>query len=128
ARGGLASRWTGPISLPRCSTAPGFRAPKRVAPRYGLADRPDRPHFDAADTRWRDPRREMDRLVEVCGLDHVEAGKLLLGLGEGAVGDRHLAAAHTHGGRGPDRLQRLRGETVAARPDCGVVGDAVFVG
>ena len=72
--------------------------------------------------------RELDRLIEIPGLDHVEAGKLFLGLGEGPIGDRHLAVAHAHGRRRADRLQCLRGETVAARPDRRVVGDAVFVG
>src|SRR6267378_1298258 len=94
---------------------------------HRLADRPDRPHFDRADLRRRNPGSDLDRLVQVARLDHVEAGKALLRLGEGAVGHRDLAVAHAHRGRGGDRLQRLRGDAVAASADFVVKGDAVPV-
>ena len=52
-----------------------------------------------------DGRRDLDRVVERLALDHVVAGQLLLGLGEGAVREQHLAAAHADGGRRARRLQ-----------------------
>jgi hypothetical protein len=44
----------------------------------------------AADPGSRDPRRELGRLVQVVGLDQVEAGEDLLGVRERAVGDQRL--------------------------------------
>jgi hypothetical protein len=53
-------------------------------------------------------------LVEVLGFDHVETRQLLLGFGERAVGQGHLAVAHPDGSGGVDRLQRLSGDKMAA--------------
>src|SRR5258706_13676983 len=91
---------------------------------HRLADRPDRPHFHRADLRRRDARGDLDRLVQVARLDHVEAREALLRLGEGPVGDRELAVAHAHRGRGGNRLQRLGGDAMAAAADFVVEGDA----
>src|ERR1041384_5444079 len=90
-------------------------------------DRADGPHLDRSNRRRRDLRGDLDRLVEIPRFDHVEAGEELLGLGERAVGDRDLAVAHAHRGRGGDRLQRLGGDAVAALADRLVEGDAVTV-
>src|SRR6516164_11292941 len=47
----------------------------------------DRPYLHrAADPGGRDPRRELGRLIQVVGLDEVEAGEDLLGVRERAVG------------------------------------------
>src|SRR5258706_4220405 len=90
-----------------------------------LADRPDRPHLDRADAPRRDARGDLDRLVQVLRLDEVEADEDLLGLGERPVGHRDLAAAHPHRGGARHRLQRLRGEAVAALADRLVVLEAI---
>src|SRR5689334_16771048 len=66
-----------------------------------------RPYLDAADARGRDPGGEVDRLVQVAGVDQVEARELLLGLGERTVGERQPAVADAHGGGGLDGLERL---------------------
>ena len=51
-----------------------------------------RPHLDrAADARGRNPRRQLDRRVEVVGLEEQVAPERLLGLDEGAVGGQRLA-------------------------------------
>src|SRR5262245_11301340 len=94
---------------------------------HRLADRPDRPHFRRADRRGRDARGDLDRLVQVARLDHVEAREALLGLGEGSVGDRYLAAAHAHRGRRGHRFQRLGRDAMAAAADFIVEGDAAAV-
>ena len=65
---------------------------------------------------------DLDRLVQVPGLDQVEAAQLLLGLGERAVGGGHLAVAHPDGRGGLRRLQRVAAEVVAALLD--VLGEA----
>src|SRR5512132_1932691 len=65
----------------------------------------DRPELGA-----RDLRRPFDRLVEVLAVEHVEAAQLLLGLGEGPVGDLALAVAHAHGGRGLSGVEALAGD------------------
>ena len=56
-----------------------------------------RPYLDGAVRGDRVLGRHLDRLVQVAGLDDVEAGDLLLGLGERAVGDQHLAVADAGG-------------------------------
>ena len=72
-----------------------------------LADRPD---LDAAMFRRRNAAGDLKRLVEVLCIDQVEAGQLLLGLGERTVIELHLAVADPHRCRGVHRVQRLRGE------------------
>ena len=51
-----------------------------------LFDLPNRSHLDAPEARRWDPRRYLNGIVEVPGLDEKVAAELLLGLGEGAVG------------------------------------------
>src|SRR3954469_15129518 len=94
---------------------------------HGLPDRPDRPDFDRADLRGRDARGDLDRLVQIARLDHVETREALLGLGERSVGDRHLAVAHPHRRGARNGLQRLGGDAVAALAHFLVEGDAVAV-
>src|SRR5574337_1524693 len=78
----------------------------------------DRPHLDAAGPGPRYPGRHLDRLVQVSGLYDVVAAELLLGLGEGAVGDRDPALTHPDRGRGPGRQQPVAPEEMAALSDC----------
>src|SRR5262245_15682591 len=92
-----------------------------------FADGTDRPHLDAADPGGRNLRGDLYGLVEIAGLDQVEPGELLLGLGERPVGDGYLALAHAHGRRGLDGLQGLRGDAAAARAKRGVVVEAMPV-
>ena len=71
---------------------------------------------------------DLDRVVQVSRLDQVEAGQLLLGLGERTVGDRHPAVPHPHGRRGLDRLERLGGDQQPALPESVTAGDTLAVG
>src|SRR5438132_14109625 len=66
----------------------------------------DRADFDGALGRGRNALGDADRLVEVLGVDDIEAAELLAGLGEGAVGDERLAFANPDTGRSRDRVQR----------------------
>src|SRR5256885_1384865 len=70
---------------------PGSRALRLL-----LAEVDDRPHLDAAGARRRDPAGDLQRLVQVLGLDQVEPAELLLGLGERAVGGGQLAVADAY--------------------------------
>src|SRR4051812_42779247 len=81
---------------------------------HRLADGTDRANLNAADSGRRNTRGDLDRLVEIARLDHVEASEKFLRLGEGAVGHRYLAVAHSNRRRGGDRLQRLRGNAMPA--------------
>src|SRR3954471_15249430 len=94
---------------------------------HGLPDGPDRPDFDRADLRGRDARGDLDRLVQIAHLDHVETRETLLGFRERPVRDRHLAVAHPHRRGARNGLQRLRGDAVAALAHFLVEGDAVPV-
>src|SRR5439155_7571013 len=58
---------------------------------------PDRPHLDAAPLGRRNPRRDLKRVVQILGVDEVEAAQLLFGLGVGTVGGGQLAVADAHG-------------------------------
>ena len=69
-----------------------------------------------------------DGVVEVLGVDQVEPGELLLRFGEGAVGQRHLAVADTHGRGRRHSLQGFRGDVTAALPKRLPVGEAFAVG
>ena len=60
---------------------------------------PDRPDLDRAVLGAGDLRRELDRLVEVLGLDEVEAAEGFLRLGERAVGRDRLAVPDPDGRR-----------------------------
>src|SRR5215470_16081850 len=64
------------------------RAPRATAGMSRLVERHDRPHLDAAEARRRNLRSDLDRVVQVLGVDHIKPAQLLLRLGEGAVGGR----------------------------------------
>src|SRR5262249_40642007 len=68
--------------------SPSANCSGRISPRQTW-HLPDRPDFDDAPARARPwmPRDDANRLVQVLGLDQVEAAKLLARLGEWAVGD-----------------------------------------
>ena len=53
------------------------------------------------------PAGDLDRLVEVAAVEHVESGDPLLRLGERTVGDEGLSAAHAHERRILDRSKPL---------------------
>src|SRR5450755_2191166 len=85
----------------------------------------DRPHLERTEARRRNPRRQRNGIVQVLGLDHVEAAELFLGLRERSVGDHSLLVAYPHRSRGRDGLQLVAGFVVAAFDD--VLGElAVF--
>ncbi len=90
--------------MPLMLCEPAFSRSRSVVTqlRLGLGDRfsnrSDWPYFDAAYACRRNFRGNLDRFIQVSRLDHVEAGKLLLGLSERTVRDGQLAVAHAHGG------------------------------
>ena len=88
---------------------PCDRPRRRRSPPPSPPEVPDRPDLDRAVPGGRDPRRELDRLVEVAGLDEVEAAEGLLGLGERAVGRDRLAVLDPDRRRARGRLERLAG-------------------
>src|SRR5882724_11346372 len=59
-----------------------------IAPRRRLRVEAHRSHLDRAEAHRRDALGETDRLVEVLGVDQVIADQVLLGLGEGTIGDQ----------------------------------------
>src|SRR5262245_11471203 len=65
---------------------------------------PHGPHLDAAFARRRDCRGDLERLVQIPGVDQVEPGELFLRFRERAVGHRNLAETHAHGRGGRHRL------------------------
>src|SRR5262245_5670870 len=76
----------------------------------GLVEDHHRPDLDRADLGARDPRRPVDRLVEVRAVEDVEAPELLLRLGEGAIGDGALAVTNANGRRRLGRVEPLAGK------------------
>src|SRR6187455_2541376 len=86
-----------------------------------------RPHFDAAELRRRNPRRDLDGFVEIARVDEIEARELLLGFGERPVGHAELAIAHAHGGGGMYGVERLCGDEVPAGTQRVAAGHAGFV-
>src|SRR5688572_3420240 len=80
-----------------------------------------RPHLDRAEPRRRNARRDLDRLVQVLGLDEVVAAQLLLRLGERAIGGRRLPVPHPHRHRGLRRVERIAADVLACLLD--VVGE-----
>src|SRR3954464_11531902 len=107
-----------PSDLRPCLAAPATglsSATSREDP-LGRED-PDGPDLDASGLGSRDLGGARDRLVEDVALEHAEAAELLLGLGEGAVGDHALAVLDPHGRRRRDGLEGL------ARDVGAVLGD-----
>src|SRR5205823_9766070 len=63
---------------------PSHRGTSKAA--LSWSHRPDGPHFHRAVRRARAARRPGERAVQIGRLDEVEAGELLLGLGEREIG------------------------------------------
>src|SRR6187401_2656719 len=83
-----------------------------------------RPHLDrAAHPRRRHPRGDVERRVEVVGLDEAEAAHVLLCVDERAVGEERLAVLDAHGRRGLDRLQLLAADDLRRPSDREVLLD-----
>src|SRR5580692_5760234 len=74
-------------------------------------------YLDGAEARRRDAGRHCDGIVEILGLNHVKATKLLLGFGKGTVGDHPLLVPHANRGRCGNRLELLAGFEVPALRD-----------
>src|SRR5581483_3754283 len=68
---------------------------------------PDRAHLDRPVRGGRDPRRDLDGVVEVLRVDEEEPADLLLRLREGAVRREHLAVANPDGRGGRRGAQPL---------------------
>src|ERR1700687_2248386 len=88
----------------------------------------DWPHLDAAHASRRYFRGDLDGVVQVPGVNQIEPGQLLIGLGVRAVTDGHFAVANPHGGGGLNRLKGLRGKALTAVPERLIVGHAFVVG
>src|SRR4051794_853128 len=105
---------TPPARLPRrdrchAGSRRGWRGraptPRGTPARAGLALR-QRAHLDrAAQPRDRDPRGDLQRLVEILRLEDAEAAHVLLRIDERAVGEQRLPVLDAHRRRGLDRLQ-----------------------
>src|SRR3954453_22095873 len=89
----------------------------RCAAALSLVVDPDRPHLDRADARRRNPRRDLDRGIEILGLHEVIAAELLARFGKRAVGLQRLALALAYGRRGRGRLQPVARLEIAALDD-----------
>src|SRR6266545_185480 len=76
----------------------------RTWPRL-LSELPHRPHLDAPKAGRRDLRGHLNGLVQVPRLDQNESAELLLGLGEGPIGNRQLAIPNSHGRRCANGLE-----------------------
>src|SRR5215218_5203615 len=115
----LIARWVGSRTHDRLDAAPAvdgltLLARDRV---FSRVERPDRPELDATESRHGVLARDLDRLVKVAAVDDVEPRDPLLRLGERAVGDDDLAAAHAHRRRILDRPQPLAEHVHTARVD-----------
>ncbi len=71
----------------------------------------------AAELRRRDPRRNLQRLIEILGVDRIVADQRLAGFGERAVGRHRLAVLDPHGRCGRGRLQAVAALEIAALDD-----------
>ena len=80
-----------------------------AAARRPVPELEDRSHLDGAVSSRRDHRGVGDGLVEVGGLDEVEAAERLLGLGVRPIGRQRLPVDDADGGRGGRRVERLAG-------------------
>src|SRR5205823_10748546 len=95
-----------PDAMPswRCSVSTVRSSPRPIAPgrmlsRRQVRDLDDRPDFDCAPARPRNPRGDGDRLVEIPGIDQEVAAQLFARLRERAVGHQPLALADPDAGR-----------------------------
>src|SRR5262245_38550957 len=94
----------------------GASSARAVGSTSGVLQLLDGTDLDDSDARRWESRGDRTRLVYVLCLDEEESAKLLLRLGEGAVGRGHLAAADPDGPGGPRALQRVRDDVVTAAP------------
>src|SRR5437879_1549905 len=85
-------------------------------------------HFDAPDARWRNLGGQLDRFVQILGIDQVKPRELLLRFGKGTIGHRHFAVAHPHGGRRMNRLQGFGRDVMPILPKLLSAGFALTVG
>src|SRR5262249_31895971 len=83
----------------------------------------DRSYLDASQLRRRDARRDLDRLVEIPGLDQVIAAELLFRFRKRSVGRRDLAVPDADGRGGLDRLEVVAPEIMAAALDVSREGE-----
>src|SRR4029453_15636966 len=99
--GGPGDPAAGVVRRTRPASAPsGLPAASPSSTPSGLESR-ERTNLDRHLDGPGDPRRPTERVIEVVGLDDVEAAQVFLGLHEGAVGGHHLAVSHMYdGGRG----------------------------
>src|SRR6266487_3985068 len=74
----------------------------RTLNRWQALDLPDRPDFNRSDTRCGNPARDVDRFVEILGVDQEIAADLLASLREGTVGHEPFTVANAY-------TDRLRG-------------------
>src|SRR5580698_3990056 len=72
-----------------------------------------RPDFDGSLAGARNPARNLDRFVEMLGLDQEITAELLPRFGERSVGHRPLAVADAHAGRRRHGMQGRRTQELA---------------
>jgi hypothetical protein len=70
----------------------------------------------------------LDSIVQVGGVDQIEAGQILLRLGEGAISDGYFSVANAHGGSGMNGLKSLRGQAPAIVSEGLVVSHTLIIG
>src|SRR5579863_8128382 len=92
-------------TTPAAVTASTPTRPPRASPPLVRTEGPEGPHLKEAKAGHRVPARDLDDLVEVVALKHVEAGDLLLRLGERAVGHHGLLLPHPNGAGAAWRLK-----------------------
>src|SRR5574341_1074376 len=88
---------------------------------------PNGPNLDRSPLGRRNPRRDLDRVVQVLGFDEEVAPELLFGLRERPVGGRELAVANANGGRGIGVLQSVAADIMAALLDVFREGGVVLL-
>src|SRR5580692_9116059 len=94
----------------------------------GTGQLPDRPHLDSAHASGRYLRGKLDSLVQVGGVNQIEASQEFFRLGERAVPDGYVSLADSHGGGGMSRLKSLRGIPPARVSEGVVVSHTLVVG
>src|SRR5262245_20145306 len=81
--------------------------------RFWAVLNPDRPDFDTSKARRRDLRGNLDRLVQVSGLNEIVAAELLLGLRKRAIGGSDRSVSHPDCGRRLGGLKSMVSEEPA---------------
>jgi hypothetical protein len=84
----------------------------------------ERPYLDsAAHSRGRNPRGDLERSVEIVGVDNHVAAEVFLRLDERTVGEKRLSVLNADGGRGLDRLQLVTADDGRRLTDREVLAD-----